>query len=64
MDVILGNFARGFLTDASDDEIAHYEDLLKENDPDLYNWISQREPVPENKHNPVLEKLIGYQVIR
>jgi len=62
MDVILGTFARGFLPHASDDEVVAYEDLLKESDPDLYNWISEREPVPASNDNPILQKLIGYQV--
>ena len=62
MDVILGTFARGFLPEASDEEVAAYEELLMESDPDLYNWISEREPVPASNDNPILKKLIGYQV--
>ena len=62
MDLILGTFARNFLPTASDDEIEFYADLLMESDPDLYNWISQREKLPDDKTNPVLKKLIGYQV--
>ena len=64
MDVILGTFAREFLPTANDNEVAAYEELLLESDPDLYNWISEREPVPADKENIVLEKLIGYQVTK
>jgi len=64
MDVILGSFARDFLPNANDEDVKHYESLLRENDPDLYNWISEREPLPEDKNNPILKHLIGYQVKR
>jgi antitoxin CptB len=63
MDVILGVFAREFLPQASDEDAALYEEVLKESDPDLYNWISEREPLPDDKaDNPVLKQLIGFQV--
>lgn len=62
MDVILGTFARNFLPDATDVQVGHYADLLNENDPDLYNWISEREPLPDDKTNPILKSLVGYQV--
>ena len=62
MDVILGTFARDFLPTASEDDVTAYEALLTENDPDLYNWISGREPVPADNDNPILKKLVGYRV--
>tara|TARA_B100001750_G_scaffold245598_2_gene265642 strand:+ start:259 stop:522 length:264 start_codon:yes stop_codon:yes gene_type:complete len=62
MDLILGTFAREFLPTAADAEVAAYQELLQENDPDLYNWISLREPVPAENNNSILKKLIGYQV--
>jgi len=65
MDVILGTFARGFLPDATDEQVDYYANVLMENDPDLYNWISEREPLPDEKcQNPVLKSLIGYQVTK
>lgn len=64
MDLILGTFARAFLPTANEQEVKAYEDLLLENDPDLYNWISQREPIPADKSNPILHRLIGYQITR
>ena len=64
MDVILGTFAREFLPTANDIQVKAYEELLLESDPDLYNWISEREAVPSDKDNIVLKKLIGYQVTK
>ena len=62
MDVILGTFARSFLPTATDEQVNHYAEVLTENDPDLYNWISEREPLPDDKTNPILKSLVGYQV--
>ena len=64
MDLILGTFAREFLPNATDAEVIAYEELLMESDPDLYNWISNREAVPSSNDNPILQKLVGYQVKR
>lgn len=56
----MGKFADGFLPTCSDAEVAVYEDLLKENDPDLYNWISGRENPPEPiASNDALNKIIA-----
>ncbi|MEO9827394.1 MAG: succinate dehydrogenase assembly factor 2 [Paracoccaceae bacterium] len=47
MDLILGPFwdAHGATLDA--DTLALYEDLLSENDQDLYQWVSGQVPTPE-----------------
>lgn len=59
MDIVLGRFARDFIPTCSEEEVQIYEDLLKENDPDLYNWVSGREIPPEPiASNSVLNKII------
>ena len=62
MDLILGTFARKFLPTASDKQVKAYEELLLESDPDLYNWISGREPVPDHNDNSLINRLVGYQI--
>ena len=62
MDLILGTFARDFIPTATQIEVDAYEELLNESDPDLYNWISKREPVPSDNDNIILQRLIGYQI--
>lgn len=46
MDIILGNYATERLGSMSDAELDHYEDLLSENDQDLYQWVSGQQPAP------------------
>ena len=60
MDLIMGRFADAFIPTCSDDELKAYEDLLHENDPDLYNWITGREEVPARLQNSALNALISF----
>lgn len=46
MDLILGSFCDTELDGLSEEEVALYEDLLSENDHDLYGWVCGREPAP------------------
>jgi antitoxin CptB len=47
MDLILGAFCDEELGRLPDEEVALYEDLLSENDHDLYGWIAGRREPPE-----------------
>ncbi|MEL6266870.1 MAG: succinate dehydrogenase assembly factor 2 [Pseudomonadota bacterium] len=44
MDMLLGPFADRALADLDEGLLAAYEELLEENDWDLYAWIAGREP--------------------
>lgn len=46
MDLILMRFADANLAGMSDAGLAHYDDLLSENDQDLYKWVSGQDPAP------------------
>ena len=61
MDLILGSFAKKYVYGFSEDELALYDDILNESDPDLYNWISGIEDFPANKANSVYEKLLKHK---
>lgn len=47
MDLILTRFAEETLPGLDDDGLALYEQMLSENDQDLYIWISGQQPAPE-----------------
>ena len=61
MDLLLGSFADKYVPDFSAQELTLFDDLLRENDPDLYNWISGRESVPANIKNTVTEQLLTHK---
>ena len=42
MDLILGPYADGPLADLSDQQLAEYEQVMAENDQDLYRWMVAR----------------------
>jgi len=60
MDIIMGRFADDFIPKCSQADLEVYEELLNEPDPDLYNWISGKEPVPANKHSSIMEQLLTH----
>ncbi|MCC6598136.1 MAG: succinate dehydrogenase assembly factor 2 [Alphaproteobacteria bacterium] len=57
MDLLMGSFADKYVWEFSEGDLALYEDLLQESDPDIYDWILGRaEPPPEMRH-AVFQKL-------
>ena len=61
MDLLMGSFADEYVPGFSEEELALYEEILKENDPDLYNWISGREDAPVRMGSSVFEALCGWR---
>ncbi len=47
MDLILSAFADVHLDDFAEDDLVLYDQLLSENDHDIYGWIGGQFPVPE-----------------
>lgn len=61
MDLLMGSFADQHVPTFTREELSHYDDILKQNDPDLYIWIMGTEQPPSNIVTPVLERLIAHQ---
>ena len=47
MDLILGAFCDAELARLPEEDLALYEDLLSENDHDLYQWVTGQVPPPD-----------------
>jgi len=47
MDLILGRFADRYLADMDRGQLERYGWLLENSDPDIYEWLTGREPPPE-----------------
>eukprot|EP00009_Paramoeba_aestuarina_P001423 CAMPEP_0201511796 /NCGR_PEP_ID=MMETSP0161_2-20130828/4196_1 /ASSEMBLY_ACC=CAM_ASM_000251 /TAXON_ID=180227 /ORGANISM="Neoparamoeba aestuarina, Strain SoJaBio B1-5/56/2" /LENGTH=54 /DNA_ID=CAMNT_0047907417 /DNA_START=241 /DNA_END=405 /DNA_ORIENTATION=+ len=41
----------------TDEELDNFEELLSEQDPELFKWISGKLPIPEDKTNPLLAEV-------
>ena len=62
MDLLLGSFAKQYVPGFSEQELKEYEDLLKENDPDLYNWITEKETAPDHvRRFSMFSKILGHK---
>ncbi|MCB1497277.1 MAG: succinate dehydrogenase assembly factor 2 [Bauldia sp.] len=59
-DLILGRFADAHLASFSESEVAAFERLLDMPDPDILNWVTGAEPVPEECASPVLDRLVAF----
>ena len=64
MDLIMGSFAIAHIPDFSEVELSEYDKLLCNNDPDLYSWITEKEPPPKDVANmSVFRKLLKHKVV-
>lgn len=61
MDLLLGSFADRHLEAFSEDELAQFERILENNDPDLYNWVSGKEEAPDTEKSQVMTLLLQHR---
>lgn len=61
MDLILGRFADTHMHALTPAQLNEYEAMLELGDPDLYNWIAGREPVPAAHESSVLRLLCQHK---
>ncbi|MDB5395185.1 MAG: uncharacterized protein JWM91_2691 [Rhodospirillales bacterium] len=52
-DFLIGSFADRHLKEFDEVGLRAFERLMKENDPDIYEWMTGRTPVPPEHDNPV-----------
>lgn len=60
IDLLLGRFADACVPGFDARQLALYDKLLQNNDPDLYNWVVGAEEAPEDEKSPVLDMLIDF----
>jgi antitoxin CptB len=57
-DQIIGGYAKKHIEKMSDLELDELEEILAQNDNDLYDWLSNKKPMPEKMaKNSVMIKL-------
>ena len=60
IDLMLGGFADAHLPQFDARQLALYDRLLNNSDPDIFNWITAQEPVPPAEDNEVVELLLKF----
>lgn len=63
MDLLLGTFADAHIHALTPEQLTQYEAILELGDPDLYNWISGKDPVPAEYNNELMELLCAHRVV-
>ena len=60
MDLLLGPFADSCLDGFGTRELAEYEALLEQPEPDVYEWILGRSAPPDESRSEVLDRVIAF----
>ncbi len=61
MDLLLGSFADAHLSGFAPNQLDKYEAILACTDPDLYNWITGTEVVPNEHKSEVMNLLLQHR---
>src|SRR5919109_3119684 len=60
-DLMLGRFADVHLAQFSPEQLDRYAALLEKSDPDIYDWITGRAPVPRDVDTDVFQLLKNFR---
>lgn len=60
IDLMLGSFADAHLPLFDAAQLTAYDRLLRNSDPDIFNWITGQEPVPPAEDNDVVGLLLDF----
>ena len=61
MDLLLGSFADKYVPSFSDAQVDQYAHILTYNDPDLYNWITGKEPPDDDMPQDMFKLLENHR---
>lgn len=64
MDLIMGSFADKYIMSFEEQDLALYEEVLECSDPDLYNWITDKEDIPAQHNNKVMIMLYNHKIVQ
>ena len=64
MDLLMGSFADRNLANFGEKELVEFEEILCQNDPDVYDWVSGQKLVPEERKSSVLDLLLQHRFAR
>ena len=60
LDILLGSFADAHLSTLTEDELDAFERLMDVPEPDLYDWLAGRQPLPDNYEGPLVRRVIDF----
>lgn len=60
-DIILGPFADKYLESFTNEELYLFEELLEQDDWDIWAWIIGKKPLPDALDNSVTQRLLKFK---
>lgn len=63
MDLLLGRFADAHVDGMDEDQLARFELLLNQPDPDIHAWIDGRREVPEHLRSDIFEMMFNFHKV-
>jgi len=62
MDMLLGRFADNHIDTFTERQLTSFEAILNHVDPDIYAWLSGREPIPAEMQSDVMQLLRKFTI--
>eukprot|EP00026_Physarum_polycephalum_P024130 Phypoly_transcript_30116.p1 GENE.Phypoly_transcript_30116~~Phypoly_transcript_30116.p1 ORF type:complete len:138 (+),score=25.55 Phypoly_transcript_30116:39-416(+) len=59
-DLLLGNFAKKYLPEMSQEELKEYDQIVKQIDPDIFAWITGKQQIPDELQTNTMKKLLAF----
>ncbi|MDB5477513.1 MAG: succinate dehydrogenase assembly factor 2 [Alphaproteobacteria bacterium] len=59
-DLLVGRFAEQYLPHFSEDQLDLFEELLDENDPDIFDWVTGKAALPVLPIQPLIMQMIEF----
>jgi antitoxin CptB len=63
-DLLIGGFADRYLAGFDRDDLGRFQRLLREPDPDIYDWMTGRRPIPAEHRNRVTQLFGTFRLIQ
>lgn len=64
MDLLMGPFADDHIAGLDDGQLAEFEALLSEPEPDVYGWITGNAAPPARLGGTILDRIIAYHAAK
>jgi antitoxin CptB len=61
-DILLGNFAKKYLNNMTDQELQDFAIILEQDDVEILDWITGKDNPPEKLNNSVMYKLLSFRL--
>ncbi|MEZ5647728.1 MAG: succinate dehydrogenase assembly factor 2 [Alphaproteobacteria bacterium] len=62
-DLLLGRFAERYVPEFTSEQLQQFDHLLTLSDPDIYDWVTGKNPIPSTHNTSVMALLASFRLI-